>query len=95
MQDEDVADIKPMEGCSPLAATDADNVDAIYQEALMRYPNDEAIDQAAEKGLRRKIDARLLPLLGVCYFFYVRSHSWKNTLQVASTRSQEASRRAH
>ncbi|KAI6616563.1 hypothetical protein MCOR14_010982 [Pyricularia oryzae] len=42
----------------------------IYMEALVRYPNDEAIDQADEKRLVRKLDMRILPLLGVCYFFY-------------------------
>lgn len=42
----------------------------IYLEALTRYPNDESIDQAAEKRLVRKLDMRILPLLGICYFFY-------------------------
>ena len=42
----------------------------IYQEALERYPNDESIDQASEKKLLRKLDTRILPLLGICYFFY-------------------------
>ncbi|KAI7909478.1 hypothetical protein M9X92_011614 [Pyricularia oryzae] len=42
----------------------------IYMEALVRYPNDESIDQADEKRLVRKLDMRILPLLGVCYFFY-------------------------
>ena len=45
--------------------------DEIYLQALQRYPNDDAIDQADERRLRRKLDARILPLLGVCYFFYV------------------------
>lgn len=44
---------------------------AIYEEALQRYPNDDAIDQAAERKLRHKIDRRIIPLLGICYFFYV------------------------
>lgn len=44
----------------------------LYAEALRRYPNDEAIDQAEEKRLVRKLDMRILPLLGICYFFYVR-----------------------
>lgn len=43
----------------------------IYLEALHRYPNDECIDREAEKRVRRKIDRRILPLLGICYFFYV------------------------
>ena len=42
----------------------------IYIEALARYPNDEAIDAADEKRLVRKLDMRILPLLGICYFFY-------------------------
>lgn len=42
----------------------------IYMEALARYPNDESIDQAAEKRLVRKLDMRILPLLGMSYFFY-------------------------
>ncbi|KAK6002448.1 hypothetical protein QM012_002086 [Aureobasidium pullulans] len=42
----------------------------LYAEALHRYPNDESIDQADEKRLKRKLDTRILPLLGVCYFFY-------------------------
>ncbi len=45
----------------------------MYYEALERYPNDEAIDQAAERRLRRKLDMRIIPLLGICYFFYVSS----------------------
>ncbi|KAG4418625.1 hypothetical protein IFR04_008250 [Cadophora malorum] len=42
----------------------------IYAEAIARYPNDEAIDQADEARLKRKLDKRILPLLGICYFFY-------------------------
>lgn len=49
-------------------------VHEMYLEAMERYPNDEAIDQADEKRLLRKLDMRILPLLGICYFFYVRSH---------------------
>lgn len=45
---------------------------AIYQEAIDRYPNDESIDQVAERKVIRKLDRRILPLLGICYFFYVR-----------------------
>lgn len=44
---------------------------AIYLEALQRYPDDESIDKNDERRLKRKLDARILPLLGVCYFFYV------------------------
>ncbi|KFY70546.1 hypothetical protein V499_09087 [Pseudogymnoascus sp. VKM F-103] len=43
---------------------------SIYAEALARYPNDESIDQIDEKKLKRKLDRRILPLLGICYFFY-------------------------
>lgn len=49
--------------------TDAQGSD-LYAEALARYPNDESIDQAEERKLVRKIDIRILPLLGMCYFFY-------------------------
>lgn len=42
-----------------------------YLEAIARYPDDENIDIEAEKRLIRKLDWRILPLLGVCYFFYV------------------------
>ncbi|KAK7969946.1 hypothetical protein PG988_009019 [Apiospora saccharicola] len=42
----------------------------MYLEALARYPNDESVDQAEEKKLARKLDMRILPLLGICYFFY-------------------------
>jgi len=50
---------------------DNDQAD-LYAEALRRYPNDESIDQADEKRLKRKLDTRIIPLLGICYFFYVR-----------------------
>lgn len=43
----------------------------IYLHALERYPNDEAIDREDERRLKRKLDMRIIPLLGVCYFFYV------------------------
>jgi hypothetical protein len=45
----------------------------LYTEALERYGQDGSIDPAAEKRLKRKIDCRILPLLGVCYFFYCKS----------------------
>ena len=43
----------------------------IYAEALLRYPTDEHIDRVEEAKLRRKLDFKIIPLLGVCYFFYV------------------------
>ncbi|KAG8405737.1 hypothetical protein J3458_021675 [Metarhizium acridum] len=46
---------------------------SLYIEALERYPNDDSIDKAAERRLVRKLDMRMLPLLGVYYFFYVRA----------------------
>ena len=55
----------------------------IYIEALARYPNDESIDRDVEKRLIRKIDMRILPLLGICYFFYYVD---KTTLSVFPTR---------
>ncbi|KAK6068017.1 transporter [Seiridium cupressi] len=42
----------------------------VYAEALVHYPTDEHIDKVAEAKLRRKLDYRILPLLGICYFFY-------------------------
>ncbi|KAK7924454.1 hypothetical protein PG985_006508 [Apiospora marii] len=42
----------------------------MYLEALARYPNDESVDQVEEKRLVRRLDMRILPLLGICYFFY-------------------------
>ncbi|WWC72397.1 uncharacterized protein I206_106359 [Kwoniella pini CBS 10737] len=42
----------------------------IYYEALERYPNDSMINIDDEKKLKRKLDRRILPLLGICYFFY-------------------------
>ncbi|KAI0884177.1 major facilitator superfamily domain-containing protein [Annulohypoxylon maeteangense] len=42
----------------------------MYHEALRQYPDDDAIDKESEKRLKRKLDRRILPLLGVCYFFY-------------------------
>ncbi|KAG9659251.1 MFS general substrate transporter, partial [Aureobasidium melanogenum] len=60
-------DFKPQEPIS--GELDNDQAD-LYAEALRRYPNDESIDQADEKRLKRKLDTRILPLLGVCYFFY-------------------------
>jgi hypothetical protein len=42
----------------------------IFAEALARYPNDECIDTRDENKVRRKLDFRILPVLGICYFFY-------------------------
>ncbi|KAE8347527.1 hypothetical protein BDV24DRAFT_147000 [Aspergillus arachidicola] len=42
----------------------------LYLEAIQRYPVDAAIDKDEEKRLIRKLDMRILPLLGICYFFY-------------------------
>ncbi|KAJ0164623.1 hypothetical protein CTA2_594 [Colletotrichum tanaceti] len=42
----------------------------IYAQALAQCPNDESIDRAEEKRPLRKLDMRILPLLGICYFFY-------------------------
>ena len=42
----------------------------MYREALEQYPDDNSIDKEAERKLRRKLDRRILPLLGICYFFY-------------------------
>ncbi|KAJ5179246.1 hypothetical protein N7492_002456 [Penicillium capsulatum] len=42
----------------------------IYLEAMERYPAYDAIDRTAEKRLIRKLDMQILPLLGICYFFY-------------------------
>ncbi|WVF68130.1 hypothetical protein IAT40_002893 [Kwoniella sp. CBS 6097] len=42
----------------------------IYYEALERYADDSMINPADEKKLKRKLDRRIIPLLGICYFFY-------------------------
>lgn len=42
----------------------------LYYEALEKYGADGSIDPVAEKKLKRKLDLRILPLLGVNYFFY-------------------------
>lgn len=66
-----------------LKASVADNIhqehSELYLEAIRRYPVDESIDQEAEKRLKRKLDMRLLPLLGICYFFYVREQTFTFT----------------
>lgn len=43
----------------------------MYHQALQLYPNEQAINKEEEKRLLRKLDARILPVLGMCYFFYV------------------------
>ncbi|KAF5687680.1 allantoate permease [Fusarium denticulatum] len=44
--------------------------DGIYAEALAQYPTDDSIDPILEKKVRRKLDRLIIPVLGVCYFFY-------------------------
>lgn len=44
----------------------------MYHEAIARYPNDDTIDAEEERRVVRKIDRRIIPVLGICYFFYVR-----------------------
>ncbi|KAK1924527.1 major facilitator superfamily domain-containing protein [Papiliotrema laurentii] len=55
---------------SELAAGVAQQNADFYIEALEKYGHDGAIDPAAEKRLKRKIDWRILPILGICYCFY-------------------------
>jgi hypothetical protein len=45
----------------------------LYLEALEQYSVDESINKNDEIKLRRKLDRRILPMLGICYFFYVSS----------------------
>ncbi len=42
-----------------------------YKEAMEKYGAEGAIDSATEKKLVRKIDRLIIPILGICYFFYV------------------------
>ncbi|KAF5688642.1 allantoate permease [Fusarium circinatum] len=44
--------------------------DGVYAEALAQYPTDDSIDPILEKKVRRKLDRLIIPVLGVCYFFY-------------------------
>ncbi|KAF5699527.1 allantoate permease [Fusarium mundagurra] len=44
--------------------------DGIYAEALAQYPTDDSIDPILENKVRRKLDRLIIPVLGVCYFFY-------------------------
>jgi hypothetical protein len=57
--------------------------DGIYAEALAQYPTDDSIDPILEKRVRRKLDRLIIPVLGVCYFFYYVD---KTTLYVLSYR---------
>lgn len=50
--------------------TPNDERQALYDEAIEQYGEDGSIDPVAEKKLVRKIDARVIPILGICYFFY-------------------------
>jgi hypothetical protein len=45
----------------------------MYEEALLRYPTDDAIDKEEEKRLKRKLDSRILISIGICYLFYASS----------------------
>ncbi|WOO81915.1 putative transporter [Vanrija pseudolonga] len=42
----------------------------LYAEALVKYGVEGELDPKAEKRLKRKLDRRILPVLGICYFFY-------------------------
>ena len=67
--------------------------DGIYAEALAQYPTDDSIDPILEKRVRRKLDRLIIPVLGVCYFFYYVD---KTTLYVLSYRgSNKAPRSDH
>jgi len=57
--------------------------DGIYAEALAQYPTDDSIDPILEKRVRKKLDRLIIPVLGVCYFFYYVD---KTTLYVLSYR---------
>lgn len=52
----------------------------LFLEAIQRYPTEESIDREAEKKLKRKLDYRILPLLGICYFFYVSGGQLTSTV---------------
>lgn len=57
----------------------------LYAEALEKYGVDGDIDPIAEKRLKRKLDRRIIPALGICYFFYV-SYSPNPTNTSTSTK---------
>lgn len=52
----------------------------MYAEAVERYPNDDHIDPEEERRLTRKLDMRIIPVLGICYFFYVSHSQCRNML---------------
>lgn len=55
----------------PTAITMKQYNSELYLAAITRYPNDESIKEEDENRLKRKLDRRILPILGICYFFYV------------------------
>jgi len=55
----------------------------LYAEALEKYGIDGEIDPVVEKRLKRKLDLRIIPALGVCYFFYVSDFSGEEWRLVA------------
>jgi hypothetical protein len=66
---------QPDDRISRIDSVQAGNVDkpqgaGIYAEALAQYPTDDSIDPILEKKVRRKLDRLIIPVLGVCYFFY-------------------------
>ncbi|OKL56603.1 hypothetical protein UA08_08158 [Talaromyces atroroseus] len=65
-----IEDLQNVESTRKDVMIDQDHSE-LYLEAIRRYPVDEAIDKDAEKRLKRKLDMRIVPLLGICYFFYV------------------------
>ncbi|CAI7593349.1 major facilitator superfamily domain-containing protein [Penicillium manginii] len=67
---EDVRDLDATQGDLKVKALIDQENQAIYLEALQRYPENESIDPDAEKRLVRKLDIRIIPILGICYFFY-------------------------
>lgn len=72
---EDVRHVEENQGDLKVKALINQENSEIYLEALQRYPDHDNIDPEAEKRLVRKLDMRILPLLGICYFFYVSNSS--------------------
>ncbi|KAK8850644.1 hypothetical protein IAR55_004563 [Kwoniella newhampshirensis] len=75
---EEAADPKRVGHATPADRIKQQHAD-LYMEALDKYGEDGSIDPVAEKALKRRLDRRILPLLGICYFFYVSGHqhdSW-------------------
>ncbi|WWD20820.1 hypothetical protein CI109_105297 [Kwoniella shandongensis] len=66
---EEQATDKPTGPLTPAERIKQQHAD-LYVEALEKYGYDGAIEPQAEKALKRKLDRRILPLLGICYFFY-------------------------